>query len=114
MTRYGSFVKQFETAGTQVAFVAGQKKDGLMGAGGYFEQHPLPFPYLLDQPRDVVKAYGVYKPIGIDGINVAQPSTFLVDASGKIRWIYVGRSQFDRPSPEEALRQVASLVSGSR
>ena len=114
MTRYGSSVKEFEAAETQVAFVAGQKKDGLLGAGGYFEKHPLPFPYLLDQPRDVVKAYGVYKPIGIDGINVAQPSTFLVDASGSIRWIYVGRSQFDRPDPEDVLKQVAGLASESR
>ncbi len=112
MARYESYLKEFQALQATLVFVAGQKKEGIMGAGGYFEKHALSTPFLLDQRREVIKAYGVYKPFGLDGINVAHPSTFVIDAAGKVRWAYVGKNQFDRPDPEEVLKQVAAVGGG--
>lgn len=110
MTRFESLEKQFQDRQAAVAFVAGQKKDGPLGAGGYLEEHPLSHPYLLDQRREVIKAYGVYRPLGVDGIRTAHPSTFLIDASGRVRWIYVGENQKDRPAMEDVLNEIDKLA----
>lgn len=110
MARFEPLQKHFQERQVAVAFIAGQKKDGPLGAGRYFKKHALPYPYLLDQPRDVIKAYGVYRPVGVDGIRTAHPSTFLIDRSGRVRWIYVGENQFDRPAPETVLEQVSTLT----
>lgn len=109
MARYESQRKQFEDRGAGVAFIAGQSEGGLLGAGRYLRKSALAFPYLLDRDRAVIKAYGIYRPIGLDGVRTAHPSTFLLDQAGRIRWIYVGRDQRDRPEPHEVLEQIDSL-----
>ena len=109
MARLESIRQQLEERKLSLAFVAGQKKDGPLGAGGYFEKNPLSFPYLLDHRREVIKAYGVYRPVGLDGVRTAHPSTFLLDPSGQVRWIYVGENQTDRPDMELVLEQIDKL-----
>jgi peroxiredoxin len=55
-----------------------------------------PFPLLCDEDRAVIKRYGVWHPIGIDALNVAHPAAFLIDAKRKVRYSFVGRTQFAR------------------
>ena len=56
-----------------------------------------PFPLLCNHGRAVIKRYGVWHPIGIDAFNVSRPASFLVDAgSRRIRYSFVGESQFER------------------
>lgn len=69
----------------------------------HFARDPMPFPVAIDQRRAAARAFGVYVLLGFDSINIARPSTFLVDAAGLIRLRAVGRSQFQRLPIDELL-----------
>jgi peroxiredoxin len=62
-----------------------------------------PFPLLCDEDRKVIKAYGVWHPIGIDAFNVAHPASFLIDGRGRIAYSFVGSTQFARAPLAEIL-----------
>ena len=67
----------------------------------YIEESGLPFNILVDESRDVLKAYGVWHRFGLDAWNIARPALFLVDSYGTIHYSYVGDSQDEFPPPEE-------------
>jgi peroxiredoxin len=69
----------------------------------------LPFPLLVDEERSAARAFGVYKLLGLDGVNIARPASFLVDARGQIVWSYVGQDRMDRPGDERLLEALAQL-----
>ena len=69
----------------------------------------LPFPLLVDEERTAARAFGVYKLLGLDGVNIARPASFLVDAQGQIVWSYVGGDRMDRPGDERLLEALAQL-----
>jgi peroxiredoxin len=76
----------------------------------YIEETGLPFNILIDETRDVLKAYGVWHAVGLYAWNIARPALFLVDQSGAIRYSFIGDRQDEFPSHEEilkALQQVA-------
>ncbi len=95
--------QEFREAGAQVVFIAAEKRAGLFKPESYLREHPVSFPFLLDEDRAVTKAYGVYHRIGLDAINIAHPATFVVDRHGVIRGIHVGASQTDRAALEDML-----------
>jgi len=59
-------------------------------------KEPYPFPLCCDEDRTVIKKYGVWHPIGLDAWNVAHPASFLIDPKRRVRYAFVGRSQFAR------------------
>ena len=67
----------------------------------YIEETGLPFNVLIDESRDVLRAYGVWHRIGIDAINIARPALFIVEPSGAIRYSYIADKQHEFPSHEE-------------
>ena len=67
----------------------------------YIEDTGLPFNILVDESREVLKAYGVWHRIGLDAWNIARPALFLIDQSGTIRYSFVGESQDEFPDHEE-------------
>ncbi len=67
-----------------------------------------PFPVLCDPEREVIKRYGVWHPIGLDAFNSAHPATFLIDADRRVRYCFVGSTQFQRA------RMSDILAAGSR
>ena len=69
------------------------------------ETHP-PFEILIDETRDVVKAYGVWHRIGLDAWNIARPAVFLIDRDRSIRYSFIGTSQIQFPSHEEILKAI--------
>jgi peroxiredoxin len=76
----------------------------------YIEETGLPFNILIDDSREVLKAYGVWHAVGLYAWNIARPALFLVDQSGAIRYSFIGDRQDEFPSHEEilkALQQVA-------
>ena len=75
----------------------------------YEQRHRFPFPMLADLTRDTIRAYGVWHIIGLDALNVARPSTFLIDQAGVIRWISVSRNQLDRPQAEAILEEARRI-----
>jgi peroxiredoxin len=72
----------------------------------YVEDRGLPFNILVDETRDVIKAYGVWHPIGLDAWNIARPALFLIDRSGTIRYSFIGQNQEDFPSHEEISAEI--------
>ncbi len=67
----------------------------------YIEETGLPFNILIDESRDVLKAYGVWHRLGLDAWNIARPALFLIDSYGAIRYSFIGDTQEEFPSAEE-------------
>lgn len=84
-------------------FIAAEKRTGMFNPQKFLEEHPTPFPFLLDEDRVVTKAYGVYQRLGMDAINIARPATFVIGRDGVIQYLYVGASQVDRAPIEPVL-----------
>lgn len=96
---------------TTVTIVA-QKSDAVQR---YLEQHALPFLVLVDGTRDVLKAYGVWRRVGLDAWNIARPALFLISRNGSIVRSFVARRQDEFPSHEEILGWLeGSQPSGAR
>ena len=75
----------------------------------YIEETGLPFNILVDESREVLKAYGVWHALGLDAWNIARPALFLIDQSGAVRYSFVGEKQEEFPAHEEILRALDSL-----
>jgi peroxiredoxin len=76
----------------------------------YVEDAGLPFNILVDESREVLKAYGVWHRFGLDAWNIARPALFLIDPSGSIRYSFIGESQEEFPSHEEIEGALAKLT----
>ena len=63
----------------QVVTVVAQRSDAVRR---YIEESGLPFNILVDESRDVLKAYGVWHRLGLDAWNIARPALFLIDRDG--------------------------------
>ena len=69
----------------------------------YIEETGLPFDILIDERRDMLKAYGVWHRIGLDAWNIARPAVFLINQDGTIQYSFVGDQQREFPSQAEIL-----------
>jgi peroxiredoxin Q/BCP len=93
----------YTALGWQVVAVVAQSSTAVRR---YVEDKGLPFNILIDESREVSKAYGVWQRIGIDAWNIARPSLFLVEPTGKIRYSFVGARQDEFPAHEEILKEM--------
>jgi peroxiredoxin len=100
---------ELKALGTSLVYVAAEKRSGMFRPEKYLAEHPISFPFLLDEDRRVTRAYGVYHAIGRDAFNIARPSTFVIERTGKIRLIYVGMDQHDR-MPLQAIIEVLRTI----
>ena len=74
------------------------------------ERNKLAFPVLSDADRAIIRAYGVLHPKGSpNGGDIALPSQFLIDRSGRIAWRSIATRANVRPDPREILAQVRTL-----
>ncbi|MCU1284526.1 MAG: hypothetical protein JWO13_876 [Acidobacteriales bacterium] len=104
MAQFEPHKEEIESIGSLV-FIAAQKRGGVIAdPGAHFVKHPISFPYLLDEDREVTKKYGVYVRMSIESINIARPATFVVDKAGTIRFLYLGSNQTDRVDVAEVLK----------
>ena len=101
--------RDIEQAGASLAYIAAQKHGGMFKPEEYLKEHPVSFPYLLDEDRAVTKKYGVYMPVGVDGFNIARMATMVVDGSKTVRWIYVAANQFHPAEIADVLKEVRDL-----
>jgi len=67
----------------------------------YLEETGLPFDILIDERRELAKAYGVWHRIGLDAWNIARPAVFLIDQDASIRYSFIGDNQRQYPTQEE-------------
>jgi methyl-accepting chemotaxis protein len=75
----------------------------------YIEETGLPFDILIDETREVAKAYGVWHAWGLDAYNIARPAVFLIDRAATIRYEFVSSRQDQYPSPDEIHRAIGDL-----
>ena len=83
---------ELQAHGLDVVVVLCQKRKTV---AAWLAKHPLPFPILVDEDRSRAKRWGVYVAISYDGINLARPAAFIVDAAGVIRYARKSRHQMD-------------------
>jgi len=100
---------EIEGAGAQLVYIAAEKRDGMFKPVTFLENHPVSFPFLLDEDRTATKAYGLYHRLGTDAINIAYPATLVIDGTGMVRSIYKGDSQTDRAPMEPVMAVVRKL-----
>jgi peroxiredoxin len=58
---------------------------------------------LIDERRDVIRAYGVWHRIGIVTWNRARPAAFLIDPDASIRASWIGTNQTQFPAADVIL-----------
>ena len=76
----------------------------------YVEDTGLAFNILIDERREVLKAYGVWHRLGLDAWNVARPALFRIDRQGVIRYLFVGSRQGEFPGHERIMEEIAKLA----
>jgi peroxiredoxin len=103
MAQFESIRQQIESLPASLVYVAAQKRGGMFKPEKFLAEHPVSFPFLLDEDRSVTRDYGVYHRIGRDAFNIAHPATFVVARDGSVRWIYVGSNQLDRAPLDQVL-----------
>ena len=69
----------------------------------YVEETGLPFDILIDERRDMARAYGVWHRLGLDAWNIARPAVFLVEQDGRISYSVISDNQRQYPSQDEIL-----------
>ncbi len=84
-------------------YIAAEKRRGFFKPAKFLAEHPVSFPFLLDENRKVTKSYGLYHRIGADAFNIAHPASLVVDRGGVIRYLYVGANQHDRAPMDQVL-----------
>jgi peroxiredoxin len=112
--KFGELAKnspEYVARGVQVVTVVAQASDVVRR---YVEDSGVPFNILIDESRDVLKAYGVWHRLGLDAWNIARPALFLIDRGGAIHYSFVSERQDEFPTHEDILEQIARLERSSR
>ncbi len=112
MAQVESAQQEIVESGAQWVFIAAERKGVVSDPAKYLTEHPISFPYLLDEDRKVSKAYGVYHRIGLDAINIAHPATLVIAPNGTVQYIYRGDHQFDRAPLQQILDVARKLSAG--
>jgi len=103
MAQFEPYKDEIEGSGSLV-FIAAEKRGGIYKPEKFLERQPTAFPFLLDEDRKVTKSYGIYVAMNIESINIARPACFVLDRSGVIKYLYLGKNQFDRASMEQVMQ----------
>jgi peroxiredoxin Q/BCP len=100
---------EYVARGVQVVTVVAQSSDVVRR---YVEDQGLPFNILIDETRNVLKAYGVWHRLGLDAWNIARPALFLIDRSGRIRYSFVSNRQDEFPSHDDIAAEIDRMETG--
>ena len=103
MVELAQDVDEFRRHRVETAVVLAQRASGVQRYAG---DRKLPFEILVDESRDVAKAYGVWHRIGLDAWNISRPAVFLIERDRSIGYSFIGQSQREFPSLEEILRAI--------
>jgi methyl-accepting chemotaxis protein len=89
-----------------VAAIVAQRGDKVRQ---YFEKTGIELTVLVDETREVVKAYGVWHRLGLDAWNIARPALFLIAPDRRIHFSFVGDSQGEFPGHEDIVGAIETL-----
>jgi peroxiredoxin len=91
---------QLQAANLDVLIVLCQKRENVVA---WIEKHPIPFPILVDDDRSCAKRWDVYVSFSYDSFKIARPASFVVDATGIVRYARRSRHQMDHAPIEQIL-----------
>ena len=77
----------------------------------YIEETGLPFDILIDERRDMARAFGVWHRLGIDAWNIARPAIFLIEQDGRISYSFIGENQREYPTQAEIIAAADAAAS---
>jgi peroxiredoxin len=80
----------------------------------WLREHALPLTVLIDESRDVLRAYGVWHRVGLDAWNIARPALFLIRQDGTIAKGSVASNQAEFPSHDEILDWITASAGRPR
>lgn len=80
-------IKTLDELGVPLIYIAAEKRHGIWRPAKYLAEHPVSFPFLLDEDRSVTKAYGLYHALDRDAFRIAHPATLVVSRTGLIQYI---------------------------
>jgi len=109
MAQFEPLAAEIKNSGARLVYVAAEKHEGMHKPAKFLAQHPISFPFLLDEDRRVTKAYGLYHRIGMDAFNIARPATLVIDRGGIVQYVYRGSNQQDRAPMEQVLDAAKKL-----
>jgi peroxiredoxin len=69
----------------------------------------MDIPLLADPGSSVHEAYGIVGIYHFHRRDMYFPATLLIDKKGKLRWLYVGKRNSDRPVVEEIILKLEKL-----
>ena len=73
------------------------------------------FPILSDANEEVIRRWDLVHAHGRrDGADISRPAEFLIDPSGKVRWVNLTEDFVVRARPEEALAAFDAMNKSSR
>jgi peroxiredoxin len=104
MAQFESLKEQLEAANSNLVFIAAEKREGFFKPAKHLKKHPVSFPFLLDEDRQVTKAYGLYHRMGHDAYNIAHPATLVLDRRGVLRYIFRSNNQAERAPLGDVLK----------
>jgi peroxiredoxin len=93
--------------GVQVVGVLAQNRDAVRH---YIEETGLPFDVLIDERRDMMRAYGVWHRVGLDAWNIGRPAVFLIEQDSSIRYSFISDNQREFPSQDDILRAARASI----
>lgn len=111
MAQFEPIKSEIEQLGTSLVYVAAEKRDGVWKPEKYLIEHPVSYPFLLDEDRAATKAYGLYHAFSHDAFRIAHPATLVIDGEGIVRYIYRGEDRTDRAAVGQVLDAVRALRS---
>jgi peroxiredoxin len=109
MAQFEPHKNDVDQLGANLVYIAAEKREGIWNPVKYLAEHPISFPFLLDEDRTVTKAYGLYHALGHDAFRIAHLATLVVDPSGICRYIYRGDNQLDLAPIAEVLAAIKRL-----
>jgi peroxiredoxin len=96
----------YAALGAEVLVIVGQRPEKV---AEYCRTHRLTLRILVDPDRSVIKRYGVYHRLGLTAFNIARPAIVIIDRAQRIRFMYISRSQSDRPDHETLVTALQKL-----
>jgi peroxiredoxin len=79
----------------------------------YVADNQVPVDLLIDDSRNVLTSYGVWRPDAPGGASVVRPALFLIDRAAVIRYTFVAQQQHEYPGFEEVAGAIRDVGRGA-